>query len=92
MTSETVGMKSWAVQDAKARFSELLEACLHDGPQMVTKRGLETAVLVPVSQWRRVHDAARPSLKELLLSDAARSEALSAPRGLARRRPLEPLL
>ena len=84
-------MKSWPVQDAKARFSEFLEACLQDGPQMVTKRGREAAVLVPVSQWRRVHAAARPSLKELLLADAARSEELTAPRGLARRRPLEPL-
>ena len=84
-------MKSWPVQDAKARFSEFLEACLQNGPQMVTKRGREAAVLVPVSQWRRVHAAARPSLKELLLADAARSEELTAPRGLARRRPLEPL-
>ncbi len=84
-------MKSWAVQDAKARFSEMLDACLHDGPQMVTKRGQEAAVLVPVSQWRRVHAAARPSLKALLLADAARSEELTAPRGLARRRPLEQL-
>ena len=84
-------MKSWPVQDAKARFSEFLEACLQNGPQMVTKRGREAAVLVPVSQWRRVHAAARPSLKELLLADAAHSEELTAPRGLARRRPLEPL-
>lgn len=84
-------MKSWPVQDAKARFSEFLQACLQDGPQMVTKRGREAAVLVPVSQWRRVHAAARPSLKELLLSEAARSDELTRPRGLARRRPLEPL-
>ena len=84
-------MKTWAVQDAKARFSELLEACMQNGPQMVTKRGREAAVLVPVAQWRQVRAAARPSLKELLLADAARSEALTAPRGLARQRPLEPL-
>ena len=40
-------MKSWPVQDAKARFSELLDTCLRDGPQVVTKRGVEAAVLVP---------------------------------------------
>ena len=28
-------MKSWSVQDAKARFSEFLENCLRDGPQLV---------------------------------------------------------
>jgi antitoxin Phd len=63
-------MKTWPVQDAKARFSEFLEACIVDGPQMVSKRGVEAAVLVPVQEWRRLQAAARPSLKQLLLSDA----------------------
>ena len=38
-------MQTWPVQDAKARFSEFLEKCLTDGPQMVTRRGAEAAVL-----------------------------------------------
>jgi len=79
-------MKTWPVQDAKARFSELLEACIADGAQMVTKRGAEAAVLVPVSEWRRLQAAARPSLKQLLLSDMARTDMLTTPRGVARRR------
>jgi antitoxin Phd len=79
-------MKTWPVQDAKARFSEFLEACIAEGPQMVTKRGLEAAVLVPVAHWRMLQSAARPSLKELLLSQDGRSEALTPPRGTARRR------
>jgi antitoxin Phd len=54
MTSQNgSAMKSWPVQDAKARFSELLQACLADGPQMVNKRGAEAAVLVPVAEWPR---------------------------------------
>ncbi|MCW5230492.1 type II toxin-antitoxin system Phd/YefM family antitoxin [Verminephrobacter eiseniae] len=84
-------MKSWPVQDAKARFSEFLDACLADGPQIVTKRGTEAAVLVPVGEWRRLHAAAKPSLKELLLSDAARTELLVPPRGGARRRRIVPV-
>ena len=32
--------KTWQVQDAKARFSELLETSLSEGPQIVTRRGL----------------------------------------------------
>ena len=79
-------MKSWPVQDAKARFSELLETCLKEGPQLVTKRGADAAVLVPVDDWRRLQRAARPSLKELLLSDAARDEMNIPPRGGKRRR------
>lgn len=79
-------MQTWPVQDAKARFSEFLEKCLTEGPQMVTKRGAEAAVLVPVDEWRRLQAAARPSLKELLLSDEARAEIAVPARGRARRR------
>ena len=60
-------MKHWPVQDAKARFSELLETCLREGPQVVTKRCSETAVLVPLAEWKRLQGSARPTLKELLL-------------------------
>ena len=81
-------MQTWPVQDAKARFSEFLEACLSDGPQLVTKRGAEAAVLVQVDEWRRLHASARPSLKTLLLADDARAEFVVPPRGAARRRPV----
>ncbi len=80
-------MPTWPVQDAKARFSELLDACVNDGPQVVTRRGIETAVLVPIEQWRRIQATARPSLKQLLLADAGRVELLVPERGRARRRP-----
>ena len=83
-------MQSWPVQDAKARFSEFLEVCLAEGPQMVTKRGAETAVLVPVDEWRRLQASARPSLKSLLLSDHARTDLAIPPRGHARRRTVRP--
>ncbi|MEI7466286.1 MAG: type II toxin-antitoxin system Phd/YefM family antitoxin [Burkholderiales bacterium] len=79
-------MQTWPVQDAKARFSEFLDACMVEGPQMVTKRGAEAAVLVPVDEWRRLQAAARPSLKQLLLSDEARANLLVPARGSARRR------
>jgi antitoxin Phd len=83
-------MNTWPVQDAKARFSEFLEACLSEGPQMVTKRGAEAAVLMPVQEWRRLQSAARPSLKQLLLADNARAELIVPARGRARRRAVEP--
>lgn len=76
----------WPVHDAKARFSELLERCLADGPQMVTRRGVEAAVLVPVEQWRRLQAAAQPELKDLLMSPDARTAELAPARGRARRR------
>ncbi|MFM9975307.1 MAG: type II toxin-antitoxin system Phd/YefM family antitoxin [Beijerinckiaceae bacterium] len=84
-------MKSWPVQDAKARFSELLETCLKDGPQLVTKRGADAAVLVPVREWVRMQKSAQPTLKELLLVGSPRGELPIPPRGSQRRRPPEAL-
>ena len=79
-------MDAWPVQDAKARFSEFLDACLSEGPQLVTRRGAEAAVLVPVDEWRRLQAAARPSLKQLLLATEARAELVLPARGRSRRR------
>lgn len=79
---------TWPVQDAKARFSELLDACVREGPQVVTRRGEQTAVLVPIAEWQRLREAARPSLKTLLLSKADRADLVLPRRGQARRRPV----
>lgn len=65
-------MSSWHVQDAKARFSELLDTALKQGPQIVTRRGIEAAVLVPIEQWRRLQQASRPGLKAVLLGPGPR--------------------
>ena len=80
-------MSSWQVQDAKARFSEFLEASLTDGPQIVTRRGVEAAVLVPIEEWRRLQRSSRPTLKELLLAPAPRFDNLTPPRTQPKRRP-----
>jgi prevent-host-death family protein len=79
-------MEVWPVQHAKARFSELLDASQREGPQVVSRRGIEAAVLVPIEEWRRVQARALPSLKALLLAAEPRMEALAAERGKARRR------
>lgn len=80
--------KPWPVQDAKARFSEFLDACERDGPQIVTRRGKETAVLVPIEDWQRLCQSARPSLKELLTTDIARAQLEMPQRGQGKRRPV----
>jgi prevent-host-death family protein len=60
------------VQDAKARFSALLDTCLAEGPQTITRRGTATAVLVSLADWRKTHPEA--TLKDLLLAQEARHE------------------
>jgi prevent-host-death family protein len=79
-------MKVWPVQDAKARFSEMLDACTKVGPQIVTKRGVEAAVLVPAAEWRRLQAHARPTLKDLLLTPAGRDKLELPDRGRHRHR------
>ncbi len=66
--------KVWPVQDAKARFSEMLEASVKEGPQIVTKRGVETAVLVPIEEWRRLKGNSGKSAIDLLVHDPRRFE------------------
>lgn len=84
-------MQIWPVQDAKARFSELLDTCVQQGPQMVTRRGTETAVLIPIHVWQRLQ-AQQPSLKALLLMDTERDDLPVPARGQARRRTAQELL
>src|SRR4051794_24328988 len=85
--------RAWAVQDAKAKFSEFLDAAANEGPQIVTRRGVETAVLVPINEWKRLSEQAgaptedRPTLKELLLSDPRRFDLDIPPRGEWKHRP-----
>jgi antitoxin Phd len=78
-------MPAWPVQDAKARFSEMLDVCLNDGPQVITRRGVDAAVLVPIDQWRRLRGDA-PTLRDLLLADNARAVIPVPARGARRRR------
>jgi len=81
-------MAVWQVQDARARFSELLEATLKVGPQVVARRGVETAVFVSIEEWRRLQSASRMRLKDLLLTAEPRFENIVPHRKIiARRRP-----
>lgn len=61
-------MAIWQLQDAKARFSELVDKAEKEGAQVITRRGVETAVVIPMDEWKRLSASARPTLKDILLS------------------------
>jgi prevent-host-death family protein len=44
---------SWTVAEAKARLSKLIEQAQSSGPQIITKRGKSTAVIVSADEWAR---------------------------------------
>jgi len=74
-------MHTWPVQDAKARFSEMLDTSLAEGPQVVTKHGKATAVLVPIRQWDALQSANKRTLKQLLLDNTVVAAIPVPPRG-----------
>lgn len=80
-------MKAWPVQDAKARFSEMLETCLTEGPQLVTRRGEETAVLVSRTEWDALQKKEAFSIKDWLMTDFARGDLNIPERGSWNSRP-----
>lgn len=45
---------SWQLQDAKNRFSEVVKKALANGPQIVTKRGVETVVVLSIKEYRKL--------------------------------------
>jgi len=45
---------AWALQDAKNRFSEVVEEALHKGPQWITRRGQDAVVVLSAPEYRRI--------------------------------------
>jgi prevent-host-death family protein len=74
------------VHNAKAHFSEMLDVCIAEGPQTITRRGVEAAVLVPIAEWKRLNETQQPSLKALLLTDEGRFDLELPPRGQGKHR------
>ena len=89
-TLELCVSNTWRVQDAEARFGEMLDTALRDGPQIVIRQGVEAAAVISIERWRRLESAAEPTLKDLLLAPDPRDESLVIPRRrLPRREPLQ---
>ncbi len=47
-------MEHWQLQEAKNRFSEVVKKAVVNGPQIVTKRGIETVVVISVDEYRKL--------------------------------------
>ncbi len=88
MTSQTKLVQHvWKLYDAKARFSEFLDTTLREGPQVVSRRGVAEAVLVPIDEWERVQRAKKPDLRDFLLGPGPRFELEIPPRRTYHSRP-----
>jgi prevent-host-death family protein len=83
--TDTEHFRAWSVADAKARLSELLDHAISDGPQAITRRGTEVAIVVSVDEWHKKSSRVG-SLAEFLAASPLRDSELRTERGKAQPR------
>ena len=80
MTSQGAAhSREWPVADAKAHFSEMIDRALSEGPQVVTRKGKRTVVVVPLEEWER-RVTRQGNLAEFLASSPLRGSQLKVER------------
>jgi antitoxin Phd len=72
-------LERWPLQDAKNRFSELVDTVLEDGPQVVTRRGVDAVVIVPAATYRTL-TLPKGSLVQFLVASPLRGARLELTR------------
>ncbi|HHK74209.1 MAG TPA: type II toxin-antitoxin system Phd/YefM family antitoxin [Rhizobiales bacterium] len=78
---DTDKAKSWRLQDAKARFSELVRRARASGPQHVTVHGREAVVVISEADFRRLKGSrSGRSLVDLLAKSPLRDVEIDQPR------------
>lgn len=58
---------SWQLQEAKSKFSQVVNLAVREGPQFVTRHGEEVVVILSIQDYRAVAEP-RPTLVDLLLN------------------------
>lgn len=82
-------MRTWQLQEAKNKFSEVVTEAISDGPQIITKRGIEVAVLLSYEQFKALQ-AEQLSLAEFFRTAPVTSDELDLQRDASEvRAPLE---
>lgn len=49
-----INADTWQLQDAKSKFSQLVEKALHNGPQFVTKHGNNAVVILSFKEYQEI--------------------------------------
>jgi prevent-host-death family protein len=71
---------TWQIQEAKSRFSEVVDEAIEHGPQIVTRRGVEAVVILSYAEYKRMSKAAIPLGEFLHQSPLAGCEELDMTR------------
>jgi antitoxin Phd len=75
---------NWQIQEAKARFSEMVGRALKEGPQTVTRHGKPVAVLIPADQYRRLRSRGK-GFKAMLAAAPLQGVDIRRPRETTRK-------
>jgi prevent-host-death family protein len=82
-------MASWAVAEAKAKFSEVVEQALNEGPQEITRNGKEAVTVIATKELEKLRKP-KQSLAEFLMNSPLRGSGLTIPkRGRWKARPVK---
>jgi prevent-host-death family protein len=79
---------TWAVAEAKARFSEMIDRALADGPQTIMRKGKAAVVVVSAEEWRR-KSRRTGNLAEFFAASPLRGSGLQIKRTKDRPRAIE---
>lgn len=77
----------WQLQEAKNRFSEVVDEALAHGPQIVTRHGQEVAVILSYAEYKQMQKAQLPLGEFLRQSPLAGAEDLDLERDNSAPRP-----
>jgi prevent-host-death family protein len=72
-------MTSWQLQEAKNKLSELIDRALEEGPQVITRHGVEVAVVMPYAGYRKL-TTPNTRLGDFLLASPLRKSGLAITR------------
>ena len=79
-----VVVHTWQLQEAKSRFSEVVDLSIKEGPQLVTRRGEEAVVILAVNDYRRLSGQATNLMDCLLNAPRGEPLVLDRPREFIR--------
>ena len=49
----TERLAKWNIEDARTKFSELVDRAVNEGPQLVTRNGKNAVVVISAQDWER---------------------------------------
>ena len=68
-------MTVWQLQEAKNKLSELIDRVLSEGPQVITRHGVEIAVVMPFTGYKKLTER-KQKLGDFLMSSPLHESGL----------------